>query len=290
MNLQYIQILRSEEEFWKLKSRIQWLQEGDKNTSFFHRSTINRHRKNRIIGLKFDNNSWSFNQEAISDFILNHFVKAYITEHSFSYLHKDLFSIPHPALSSRDQTFLSAPCTINEITQFIFSFSTLKAPGPDGLHPLFFQNFWKATKDSVCFIILSIWDSAIIPHELNKTYIVLIPKKCNADKITQFRPINLCNTIYKVLRKVLANRIKSFLHNIISHTQAIFLSSRRTADNTIIVQEVLHYLRTTKTKRSHFILKMDMEKAFDRLEWSFIRVALTFFKFPPPPFHQIDYV
>lgn len=210
-----------------------------------------------------------------------------------------MFHIPHPTLSSRDQTFLFVSYTINEITKAIFSFSPLNAPGLDGLHPLFFQKFWNVTRESVCSTILSIWDyailsiwdfailriwgSTIVPHDLNKTYIALISKNDNANKITQFRPISLCNTVYKVFTKVFVNRIKPFLHNIISHTQSVFLPARRTADNTIIVQEILHYLRTTKSKKSHFILKMNMKKAFDRLEWSFIRAALTFLNSPPPP-------
>lgn len=86
--------------------------------------------------------------------------------------------------------------------------------------------------------------------------------------------------MYKVFTKNLANRINPFLDHIISPTQATFLPSRRAADNTIIVQEVLHHLHFSKSRKSHFILKWDMQEAFDRLEWSFIRAAINFFHFP----------
>lgn len=132
----------------------------------------------------------------------------------------------------------------------------------------------------MCSTIFNIWNSIEIPPHLNRTYIALISKTKNANSISQFRPISLCNTLYKVFTKILANRMKLFLNHIISPTQAAFLPSRRTTDNTIIVQEVLHFLHSSNSRKHYFILKLDIEKAFDKLEWSFIRAALKFFHFP----------
>lgn len=131
----------------------------------------------------------------------------------------------------------------------------------------------------MCSTIFNIWNSIHIPPHLNRTYIALIPKTKNANNISKFQPISLCNTLYKVFTKMFANRMKLFLNNIISPTQAAFLPSRRTTDNTIIVQEVLHFLHSSNFRKHYFILKLDIEKAFDKLEWSFIRAALKFFHF-----------
>lgn len=98
----------------------------------------------------------------------------------------------------------------------LFSFQPFKAPGPDGLHPIFFRRFWENVKHSVFHIIFFVFDSATIPAALNETYLTLIPKVDNVDSIHQYRPISLCNTTYKILSKVIVNRIKPFLQNLIS--------------------------------------------------------------------------
>lgn len=96
-----------------------------------------------------------------------------------------------------------------------------------------------------------------------------------------FRPIGLCNTSYKLVTKIIVARIKPFLPLIIGPTQSSFLAGRRAADNAIIVQEYLNHFRKMKGKKGSMIIKIDLEKAFDRLEWSFIRDSLFYFNFPP---------
>lgn len=104
-------------------------------------------------------------------------------------------------------------------------------------------------------------------------------QKCNCFK--NFRPIGLCNTQYKIITKIIANRIKPFLQSLIGETQASFLYKRRFSDNAIIVQEYINHFRKMKGLTPHMILKIDLEKVVDRLEWSFIRQALFFFNFTP---------
>lgn len=97
----------------------------------------------------------------------------------------------------------------------------------------------------------------------------------------QFRPVSLCNTLYKIITKIIINRIKPFLHQLISHTQSAFQRNKRLIDNVIIVQELHTHFRHSKSKSSNMLLKMKIEKAFDRMKWSFIRRSLTFFNFTP---------
>lgn len=93
--------------------------------------------------------------------------------------------------------------------------------------------------------------------------------------------------MYKLVTKIIVNRIEPFLHNIIGPTQASFLSNRRAADNSIIVQEYITHFQKMKGKNANTILKIDLKKVFDRLEWSFIRDSLLFFNFPPNMFKLI---
>lgn len=108
----------------------------------------------------------------------------------------------------------------------------------------------------------------------------LIPKIPNANHLHNFRPIGLCNTIYKIITKTIANCIKPFLETIIGPYQSSFFKGRRPSDNAIIFQEVIHYLRNSKKRGGSFVLKIDLEKAFNKLEWSFIHETLKFFRFP----------
>ena len=119
-----------------------------------------------------------------------------------------------------------------------------------------------------------------MPEYLNKTFISLIPKCIGPETLSQFRPISLCNTVYKVVTKIIVNRIRPLLSNLVSPFQAAFIPGRRGVDNVIIAQELIHSLHKKKGRKGQFILKVDLEKAYDRLEWSFIREVLLFFNFP----------
>lgn len=112
----------------------------------------------------------------------------------------------------------------------------------------------------------------------------LIPKVKNHVSITQYSPISLCNTTYKII----VNRLKPFLPKIIGPTQSNFQQGKKASDNAIIVQELLHHLKRKKKGRiGHMLLKLDLEKAFDKLEWSFIYTTLHHFNLPNNIIFQI---
>ena len=98
----------------------------------------------------------------------------------------------------------------------------LKAPGPDGMPPLFYQHYWNLIGDDISKSVLHFLNSASLPENLNHTFIILIPKKKNSETAADFRPISLCNVLYRICSKVLANRLKKILPNIISEQQSAF--------------------------------------------------------------------
>ena len=125
----------------------------------------------------------------------------------------------------------------------------------------------------------SIFTSGVILEYLNQTLITLIPKCKNLESLTNYRPINLCNTIYKVVTKIIVVRIRSFLADLVSPLQSAFVPGRKGVDNAIIVQELIHSMAKKKGRTRVMTIKLDLEKAYDCLEWNFIRDTLKLFRF-----------
>lgn len=120
-----------------------------------------------------------------------------------------------------------------------------------------------------------------LPPKLNYTFVVLIPKVSKPDRITDFRPISLCNVIYKIWSKIIANRIKPVLDEVISPTQSAFVPRRLITDNVLVAFEVNHFLKRNKQTRTHYMaLKLDISKAYDRVEWLFLKKVLFHLGFP----------
>ena len=120
-----------------------------------------------------------------------------------------------------------------------------------------------------------------VPEYLNTTHLALIPKIQGPETLGNYRPISLCNTVYKVLTKIIVARLRPFLGKLISPLQTAFIPGRKGMDNVIIAQEIIHSLSRKKGNTGYMAIKIDLEKAYDKLEWSFVREMLVRANLPP---------
>lgn len=127
-----------------------------------------------------------------------------------------------------------------EVESVLRSMRPLKAPGPDGFNALFFQNQWSKVCSSMCEFIRKIFEDPQCIREVNQTFLVLIPKIDFPKRLKDFRPISLCNVIYKLVTKIVVNRLKPILPAIISLNQGSFVPGSLASDNIIVAQDVIY--------------------------------------------------
>ena len=147
-----------------------------------------------------------------------------------------------------------------------------KAPGPDGLPARFFQRNWDSLKENIIKAVREFFRTSIMPEGVNETVIILIPKVDEHVRMTDFRPISLCNVVYKIVAKCLLNRLRALLDDIISPYQSAFIPGRLITDNALLAFECLHFLQHEKNpENSYCAYKLDLAKAYDHVDWQFLK-------------------
>ena len=180
-----------------------------------------------------------------------------------------------PVVDDSMNAALSKPFVWEEVEVAIKKMAPLKALGLDGMPPIFYQTFWLDIGMEISDVVLSCLNSSTFLRSINHTFITLIPKVANPETVAQFRPISLWNVIYKLLSKVLVNKLKPTLNSIISEAQSAFIVDRVITDNILIAFETLHHMKTQCSGKTGLMaLKLDMSKAYDRVEWVFLEKIL----------------
>ncbi|XP_065622049.1 uncharacterized protein LOC111985840 [Quercus suber] len=185
---------------------------------------------------------WVHDEMVIKEVIRNGFSELYTSFLSCSALEIPAASPWQARLFDEDQDSIDKVVSEEEIKNELWSLKAFKAPGPNGLHAGFFQCFWLIVGTLVKEEIMKIFSNMEVLEEVNRTLIILIPKILRPETLSNYHPIILCNTIYKIVSKILVARLRPLLGNLISLLQIAFVPGRRGTNNAIISQELIHII------------------------------------------------
>ena len=211
----------------------------------------------------------SSNQDEIRDHIASFYGHLYVeTDYGRPFLDGMQFSV----ISAEDAMWLERPFDEEEITGVVQGFNGDKAPGPNGFSLAFFQQCWSVVRDEVLAVCQEFHEHCHFERSLNATFVSLIPKIHWADEIKDFCPISLVGGMYKIIVKMLANRLSVVLGKIISPSQNVFVKGRQILDAVLIANECLD--SRLKAEEPGVICKLDLEKAYDHINWEFLLYLL----------------
>lgn len=274
---EFLKLLERQEIYWKQRSKQFWLREGDQNTKIFHKFATTRRRQNQVVRLKDEEGEWKEEKEDVRKVIVDYFSEIFqssMNEESVS----DRERVKQ--VTDEQNQELVMPVRSEEVKQVVFAMHPDKSPGIDGLNPGFFQAYWGILGDDVIRFCEQFFMTGELPRDSNRTVVCLIPKVKQPQQMTDLRPVSLCNVLIRVLSKVMANRLKECLNTVISEQQSAFVEGRLLTDNALLVFEINHYIRRKTQGNNGMVgLKLDVSKAYDRLEWGFLDAMMRKFGF-----------
>ena len=258
---------------WGRFARKDWLVKGDRNSSYFQRRANIHRKKQEITKLKDDAGIWIYEPRDIAQKILldytEHFKSLYRTP-------RTIHALGLPCLiSQEDNEQLTRLPATEEIKKAVFDINPSKTPGSDSFSTEFFQHYRELVERELIECIKIFFLHGKLLKEINHTFITLVPKNAQPHMTSHFHPISLCSTIYKIISKILASRLRLLLDKLVSPFQSTFIPGRSIHDNILITHESMHKFKMAKGKTMWIAIKLDMKKAYDELEWDFLFACLA---------------
>ncbi|RVX16087.1 LINE-1 reverse transcriptase-like [Vitis vinifera] len=260
----YAKWVKLEEIHWRQLSRELWLREGDRNTGYFHRMA-NAHRRRHTMERIKISGVWLSKEQEVRTGIVDAFQRLLTEDSEWK---ADIGGLNLNQISQQEADILELPFMEEEVHSALMDMNGDKAPRPDGFTGAFWQFCWEFVKEEVLEMFKEFHEQNAFLKSLNTTFLVLIPKKGGAEELGDFRPISLLGGLYKLLAKVLANRIKNVIGRVVSSYQNAFVMGRQILDASLIANEVIDSWK--KKGEKGLICKLDIEKAYDSVNWQFL--------------------
>ena len=242
------------------QSRIQWLREGDANTKFFHGIMSNRRRRN-LIPFFLVNGVLVEGVENVRNAVFTHFSSHFQPQHANR---PSMESLHFRSLSYREGALLIRHFSVEEVKAAVWDCDNFKCPGHDGVNFGFIKTFRDMLKDDVMRFLMEFHKNGRLAKGINSTFIALIPKVDNPQRLNDFRPISLVGSMYKILAKVLANRLRSMIGSVVSDSRSAFVKGRQILDGILVANEIVD--EAHRCKKDLILFKVDFEKAYDSID------------------------
>nr|GEX13007.1 RNA-directed DNA polymerase, eukaryota [Tanacetum cinerariifolium] len=220
------------------KAKVKWAIEGDENSKFYH-GILNKKRNQFAIRGVMKDSLWEEKPKVV--------------------------------------LYLETEVSIEEIKKVVWDCGTDKAPGPDGFTFGFYKQFWGLIESDVVAAVKYFFQTGSFYNGCNSSFITLIPKIPDAKLVKDFRPISLIGSLYKIITKILANRIMLVLGDLVNEVQSEFVADRQILDGPFILNEVYQWCK--EKKKQSFIWNVDFEKAYDSVRWDYLHDVLRKFGF-----------
>jgi hypothetical protein len=243
--------LKNKEALMFQRSRSKWLKEGDANTKFFHNCVKARSKGNLISAIRVEER-WLDSPNLIKSAVSNYFEK-HVS--SSSIVRPKLDGVVFQMLSEEENDELISNFTLEEIEEVVKTSDGNKSPGPDGFNFAFLKRFWGLLGGDIRTMFNQFHNNACLPRCFLSYFVTLIPKVSSPSSLSDFRPISLLGSLYKIIAKVLAKRLGNVMDSIISSNQSAFIKGRNLVDGVLVVNEVVDWAK--KSKKECFIFKVD---------------------------------
>ncbi|XP_074290700.1 uncharacterized protein LOC141617406 [Silene latifolia] len=283
--VEYRTLSKAHYSFLSQKSKIGWLCEGDENTKYFHNQIKAKQMHNKILQIKDKNGQQHTDPLSIEKAFLDYYMELLGDS-------KDTLDVHVPTvttgslISEQHRSILLKPVSPQEVKDCIFSIPSTISPGPDGFSSQFYRDSWDIIGKDITGAVLDFFATGKLLRQVNSTILTLIPKVKQPGSVLEYRPIACCNVLYRCITKIICSRLSEVLPDIMHSSQGGFIKGRNIVDNVLICQDLVRmYNRKVTSPRT--LIKIDLRKAYDTVEWKFIHQMLHALKFPPKFIHLV---
>nr|XP_009761621.1 PREDICTED: uncharacterized protein LOC104213776 [Nicotiana sylvestris] len=262
--------------FQQQKARVNWFEEGDANTKYFHSTIRGRRRRLQILKIKDHRGQWIEGDANIGKAVVHHFQQFFNINHHYND-HDIINCIPRCVTDADNESLTAIPDT-KEIRDAVFYMDPDSAVWPDGYNGKFFQSCWDIIKEDITDFVQDVFSGRRLTKFFSHTCLVLIPKVDSPNSFSDLRSISLNNFTANIISKILSKRLNPILGKLISENQSGFVKGRLITENILIAQEIDQGVNK-KNRGGNAIIKLDMAKAYDRISWTFLIAVMRKFRF-----------
>ena len=262
----------------KVRSRARWIEEGEKPTRFFFKLEQERAKKSRVSSIYDPDGNEVFSRSELEKAHVDFYRALFAPGEIDASCQAHLFSQVHAKLTSDESFSCEGPVSLEELTAAVKSLPLNKSPGPDGFTPEFYLKFWSLLAPLLLLLFNLCFDDQHLPESMQISVTRLLYKKRGDIKdLKNWRPISLLNVDYKILSKAITLRLSRVMSSLVDPDQTCSVPGRSITSNVNLLRDVLDYIE--RTNEAGILVSLDQEKAFDRVDRSFLMALLRHFGF-----------